>query len=183
MPQPHRSSACTWRPTSSPPPPAHGATGLDMHLPPHADPSVILGSVKLPPGAMGSHDTPAVAHNALKPAKGKPQALCRRPRVNAPICRARGSRQNHSAEARLCLVCAGEGRVVRVRERGAPRRCQGRQRAHHTRFHTPMGMEAEGQGSSKTTGWAGHSPLRATRRVGAEREDPAARAACRGQGW
>ena len=34
-----------------------------------------------------------------------------------------------------------------------------------------MGMEAEGHGSPKTTGWAGHSPLRAARRVEAERED------------
>ena len=51
--------------------------------------------------------------------------------------------------------------------------------AHQTRFHTPMGMEAEGQGGPKTTGWAGHSPLRAAHRVGAEREDPAPRGSCR----
>jgi len=49
-----------------------------------------------------------------------------------------------------------------------------RKEAHQTRFHTPMGMEPEGQGGPKTTGWAGHSPLRAAHRVGAEREDPAA---------
>jgi hypothetical protein len=46
--------------------------------------------------------------------------------------------------------------------------------AYQTRLRTPMGMKAEGQGGSKTTGWAGHSPLRAAHRVGAEREDPAA---------
>ena len=49
-----------------------------------------------------------------------------------------------------------------------------REVAHQTRFRTPMGMEAEGQGGPKTTGWAGHSPLRAAQCVGAEREDPAA---------
>ena len=55
--------------------------------------------------------------------------------------------------------------------------------AHQTRFRTPMGMEAEGQGSPKTTGWPGYSPLRAAHRVGAEREDPAPRGSCRrGQG-
>ena len=55
--------------------------------------------------------------------------------------------------------------------------------AHQTRFRTPMGMEAEGQGSPKTMGWPGYSPLRAAHRVGAEREDPAPRGSCRrGQG-
>ena len=42
-PQPHRSSAWTWRRTFSPPPPARGPTGLGAHLPPRAGPSVILG--------------------------------------------------------------------------------------------------------------------------------------------
>ena len=48
-PQPHRSSAWTWRPASSHPPPTCGPTGLGARPSPRTSPIVILGRV-LPPG-------------------------------------------------------------------------------------------------------------------------------------
>ena len=73
-PQPHRSSAWTWRPASSHPPPTCGPTGLGARPSPRTSPIVILGRV-LPRGygCMGLQHAPALAHNALEP-----QAIARR---------------------------------------------------------------------------------------------------------
>ena len=88
-PQPHRSSAWTWRPASSHPPPTCGPTGLGARPSPRTSPIVILGRV-LPPGLwVRSTCTPALAHNALKP-----QATARR-------------RAFRKATNRFALVCTG----------------------------------------------------------------------------
>ena len=84
-PQPHRSSAWTWRRTFSPPPPARGPTGLGAHLPPRAGPSVILGV--WPPRGYGpaAHARPGpqrtqTASNSKKEGLQKGHAqVCTRP--------------------------------------------------------------------------------------------------------
>ena len=89
-PQPHRSSAWTWRPASSHPPPTCGPTGLGARPSPRTSPIVILGRV-LPRGygCMGLQHAPALAHNALEP-----QAIARR-------------RAFRKATNRFALVCTG----------------------------------------------------------------------------
>ena len=135
-PQPHRSSAWTWRPTSSPPPPARGPTGLGAPPPTH-EPISDFGQ-GLPPGAMGPQQhTPALAHNALKPQaiarrrafrKATHRFALRRPRVSAHVC----PRDKHySGTVRLWLVLSGGSARSHLRRRGASLRLA----AHHVGGH------------------------------------------------
>jgi hypothetical protein len=132
-PQPHRSSAWTWRPTSSPPPRARGPTGLGASPPP-APPHEPISDFaqRLPPGAMGPKHTPALAHKALKP-----QAIARRrvfrkathrfaPPAQRWVCHRRRGGQKQATAANLQFhaqsACsrAGAARSAKGAKGGSP---------------------------------------------------------------
>ena len=112
-PQPHRSSAWTWRRTFSPPPPARGPTGLGAHLPPRAGPSVILG-VWPPRGyeptahARPSPQRTQTASNSKKEGlqKGHAQVCTRPPAARKHTRLPRALAHNN---ARLTTVCCTVG--------------------------------------------------------------------------
>ena len=72
-PQPHRSSAWTWRPASSRPTARSRADRTRRDPPPERGPISDFGQRFPRIGAMGPQHTPALVHNALKP-----QATARR---------------------------------------------------------------------------------------------------------
>ena len=115
-PQPHRSSAWTWRRTFSPPPPARGPTGLGAHLPPRAGPSVILGV--WPPRGYGpaAHARPSpqrtqTASNSKKEGLQKGHAqVCTRPpaaRKHTRLPRALAHNNARLCEALQYAGCPG----------------------------------------------------------------------------
>jgi hypothetical protein len=141
-PQPHRSSAWTWRRTFSPPPPARGPTGLGAHLPPRAGPSVILGV--WPPRGYGpaAHARPSpqrtqTASNSKKEGLQKGHAqVCTRPpaaRKHTRLPRALAHNNARLCEALLYAVRWVSGGSARshLRRRGASLRLA----SHHVRGH------------------------------------------------
>ena len=135
-PQPHRSSAWTWRRTFSPPPPARGPTGLGAHLPPRAGPSVILG-VWPPRGYGPAAQRTQTASNSKKEGLQKGHAhVCTRPpaaRKHTRLPRALAHNNARLCEALLYAVrwvSRGSARS-HLRRRGASLRLA----SHHVRGH------------------------------------------------
>ena len=135
-PQPHRSSAWTWRPASSRPPPARGPTGLGAHLPPRAGPSVILGV--WPPWGYGpAAQRTQTASNSKKEGLQKGHAqVCTRPpaaRKHTRLPRALAHNNARLCEALLYAVRWVSGGSARshLRRRGASLRLA----SHHVRGH------------------------------------------------
>ena len=142
-PQPHRSSAWTWRRTFSPPPPARGPTGLGAHLPPRAGPSVILGV--WPPWGYGpAAQRTQTASNSKKEGLQKGHAqVCTRPpavRKRTRLPRALAHNNARLCEAQLYAVWWVSGGSARshLRRRGASLRLA----AHHVRGHPAIRQPA-----------------------------------------
>ena len=71
-------------------------------------------------------------------------------------------------EPKAVLQPEPAGRGESTKKKGAPHQCA---RALQAGKVNARALKAKEHGSPKTTGWVRHSPLRAARRVGAERED------------
>ena len=170
-PQPHRSSAWTWRPASSRPPPARGPTGLGAP-PPARGPISDFGQ-RFPLGAMSPQHTPALAHNALKPQaiarrrafkkathRFAPPAVRKRTRLLRARSRITTRDKHYSCTAGLWLVLSGGSARSHLRRRGASLRLA----AHHVRGHPATRQPAPARAcptpSAGVTLARGKSPLR-----------------------